>query len=127
MTKLAGLAVMAAHFALRSEQPTEADIRQILDEHAMLVSVTIYGNDPAFARDSYMVLIQGAKAIKPVRVRYDGRASPAPTWPATPPYQAKVIASFAYEEFDPLASTRIAVFPAAGGEVSFDVDFSKVE
>jgi len=127
MTKLAGLTVMATHFALRSEQPTEADVRQILDEQTMLVSVTIYGNGPAFARDSYMVLTQGAKTIKPVKMRYDGRASLAPTWPKTPPYQAKVIASFAYEEFDPLASTRISVFPAVGGEVSFDVDFSKVE
>lgn len=127
MTKMAGLAVMAAHFALRSEQPTESDIRQILDEKTMLVSVMLFGHRPSFARDSYMVLTQGSKTIKPVKVRFDGQAELSPAWPQTPPFRAKVIASFLYEEFDPLAPTRISVFPASGGEVSFDVDFSKVE
>lgn len=127
MTKLAGLSVMATHFALRSEQPAEMDISQILDENSMLVSVTLYGDRPTFARDSYMVLTQGTKTIKPVKVRFDGQASLTPTWPRTPPYRAKIVASFLYEEFDPLAATRISVFPSGGGEVSFDVDFSKVE
>jgi hypothetical protein len=127
MTKLAGLAVMSAHFALRSEQPADADIRQILDEKTMLVSVTIFGGTVTFARDSYMVLTQGAKTVKPVTIRHDGQAGLAPTWPRTPPYRAKIVATFLYEEFDPLAATKISVFPAAGGEVSFDVDFSKIE
>jgi hypothetical protein len=127
VTKLAGLAVMATHFALRSKQPAETDIRQILDEKTMLISVMLYGDRPAFARNSYMVLTQGARTIKPVRVRFDGVATLAPTWPKTPPYRAKVVASFSYGEFDPLAATRISVFPSGGGEVSFDVDFSKVE
>ena len=127
MTKLAGLAVMATHFSLRSERPSDADIRQILDEQAMLISVTLYGAKPTFARDSYMVLTQGANTIKPARVRFDGQASLAPTWPRTPPYRAKVVASFSSDEFDPVAPTRISVFPSAGGEVAFDVDFSTVE
>ena len=127
MTKLAGVAVMATHFALRSEQPTEADIRQILDDKTMLVSVTLYGDRITFAQNAYVVLTQGSRTIKPTRIRFDGRASLAPSWPQTPPYRAKVVASFLYEEFDPLAPTRISVFPAAGGEISFDVDFSKVE
>lgn len=127
VTKVSGLAVMATHFALRAEQPTDADIRQILDEKTMLVSVTIYGDRPTFAQNSYLVLTQRSKLIKPTKVRFDGQASLAPTWPKTPPFRAKVIASFLYEEFDPLAATRISVFPAAGGEIWFDVDFSKVE
>lgn len=127
MTKLAGLAVMATHFALRSEQPTDADLRQILDEKTMLVSITLFGDRATFARDSYMVLTQGPKTIKPTKVRSDGQATLTPTWPKTPPFRAKVVASFLYEEFDPLAATRISVFPASGGEIWFDVDFSKVE
>jgi len=127
MTKLAGLTVMATHFALRAAQPTESDIRQILDEKTMLVSVTLFGHRPTFAQGSYMVLIQGDKTIKPVKVRSDGQADLSPAWPKTPPFRAKVVASFLYEEFDPLAPTRISVFPASGGEVSFDVDFAKVE
>lgn len=127
MTKMAGLAVMATHFALRSETPAEADIRQILDEQAMLISVTIYGGHPAFARDSYMVLTQGGHTIKPAKVRFDGQANRTSVWPKMPAYHAKVVASFPYGEFDPRARTRISVFPSAGGEVAFDVDFSQVE
>lgn len=127
VTKVSGLAVMATHFALRAAQPTDADIRQILDEKTMLVSVTIYGDRPTFAQNSYLVLTQRSKLIKPTKVRFDGQASLAPTWPKTPPFRAKVIATFLYEEFDPLAATRISVFPATGGEIAFDVDFSKVE
>ncbi len=127
MTKVSGLAVMATHFALRAAQPTETDIRQVLDEKTMLVSVTIYGDRPTFAQNSYLTLTQHSKLIKPTKVRFDGRASLAPTWPKTPPFRAKVIASFLYEEFDPLAATRISVFPATGGEIWFDVDFSKIE
>ncbi len=127
MTKLSGLTVMAAHFALRSEQPTEADVRQILDEKTMLVSVTIYGDRPAFARESYLVMTQGARTIKPVMVRFDGQAQRTSVWPGAPAYQAKVVASFAYAEFDPRARTRISVFPSVGGEVAFDVDFARVE
>jgi len=127
MTKLSGLAVMAAHFALRSERPAETDIRQILDEKTMLVSAMIYGNHPAFARDSYLVLTQGARTIKPITVRFDGQAQRTSMWPGAPAYQAKVVASFAYDGFDPRARTRISVFPSAGGEVAFDVDFVRVE
>lgn len=127
MTKLSGLTVMAAHFALRSVQPTDTDIRQILDEKTMLVSATIYGDHPGFARDSYLVLTQGERTIKPVTVRFDGQAQRTPVWPAAPAYQAKVVASFAYADFDPHARTRISVFPSTGGEVAFDVDFARVE
>ena len=127
MTKLSGLTVMAAHFALRSEQPTAADIRQILDETTMLVSATIYGDRPAFARDSYLVMTQGARTIKPLTVRFDGQAQRTSAWPGSPAYQAKVVASFAYTEFDPRTRTRISVFPPVGGEVAFDVDFARLE
>jgi hypothetical protein len=127
LTKLAGLSVLATHFALRSAEPTEADIRQVLDQKTMLVSVTLYGYRPTFAQGSYMVLIQGDRTIKPLTVRSDGQASLSPAWPKTPPFQAKVVASFLYEEFDPLARTRIVVFPASGGEVSFDLDFATVD
>ncbi len=127
MTKLSGLRVMAAHFALRSERPADTDIRQILDEKTMLVSATIYGDRPGFARDSYLVLTQGTKAIKPITVRFDGQAQRTSVWPAAPAYQAKVVASFAYADFDPRVRTRISVFPPAGGEVAFDVDFARVE
>ena len=127
MTKLVGLTVMAAHFALRGQTPAEHDIRQILDDQALLVSVTIFGDRPDFAVDSYMLLFQSGRMIKPIKVRFDGRASRTSVWPASPAYRAKVVASFSYTDLDPDANTRLSVFPAAGGEVSFELDFSTIE
>lgn len=127
MTKMAGLAVMSAHFALRSESPSESDIRQILDEKTLLVSVTIFGNRPNLAVEAYMVLVQGGRSIKPIKVRFDGTAVRTSAWPHAPAYKAKVVAMFAYDDFDPLAKTAVSVFPASGGEITFALDLSRIE
>ena len=127
MTKMAGLAVMSTHFALRSERPAEADIRQILDEPTMLVSVTIFGSRPTFAVDAYLVMVQGARTIKPTKIRFDGTAARTSAWPQAPAYKAKVLATFAYNEFDPTAKTTLSIFPAGGGEISFALDFAQFD
>lgn len=127
VTKLAGLSVMATHMALRGLQPSEADVTQVLDGKTMLVSATIFGNIPNFAVDSYMVFDQAGKTIKPVTVRFDGQANRSAAWPEAPRFKAKVVASFAYGDFDPMAPTTITIFPANGGEVAFPVDFSQIK
>lgn len=127
MTKLVGLRVMSTHFALRSATPSQEEIQRILNERSLLVSVTIFGSHPRFAVDSYVLLIQGDRIIKPIAVRSDGNASRTRVWPHAPAYQAKVVASFLYEEIDPRAKTTISVFPAGGGEISFDLDFSRID
>ncbi len=127
MTKMAGLAVMSTHFALRSERPSEADIRQILDEPTMLVSVTIFGSRPNFAVDAYLVMVQGGRTIKPTKIRFDGTAARTSVWPQAPAYKAKVVATFAYDEFDPTAKTTLSIFPAGGGEISFALDVAQFE
>ncbi len=127
MTKMAGLRVMATHFALRGETPSETEIQQILDDQTLLVSVTIYGERPNFAVDSYVLLFQGGLTIKPVRVRFDGQAARTSLWPRQPAYQAKVVAAFPYGDLVPDANTRLSVFPLGGGEISFDLDFSTIE
>lgn len=127
VTKLAGLSVMATHMALRGLQPSEGDIAQVLDGKTMLVSATIFGNVPNFAVDSYMVLDQAGKTVKPVTIRFDGQANRSAAWPASPKFKAKVVASFAYADFDPVAPTTITIFPANGGEVTFPLDFSQIQ
>jgi len=77
--------------------------------------------------DSYMVLDQAGKTIKPVTVRFDAQANRSAAWPEPPRFKAKVVASFAYADFDPLAETVITIFPANGGEVAFPVDFSQIQ
>jgi hypothetical protein len=123
MTKMAGLRVMSAHFALRAATPSDEDIGRVLDETSLLISVTIFGARPTFAVDSYMVLAQGERVIKPVTVRFDGQAARSPAWPHAPAFQAKVVASFAYADVDP----KSRVFPADGGEIVFDLDLAAID
>jgi hypothetical protein len=127
ISKLAALSLMATHMGLRGLEPGDADVAQVLDAKTMLVSATIFGNVPNFAVDSYMVLDQAGKTIKPVTVRFDAQASRSAAWPEPPRFKAKVVASFAYTDFDPGAQTSVTVFPANGGEVTFQLDFSQIQ
>ena len=126
MTQLSGIAVMSAHFALRAEKPTSHDIKQILEEAELQVIVTIFGSSPQFAIDSYLLMKQGETLIKPIRIRSDARASRSTAWPNSPPFRAKVVASFPYDSFDSDAPTIISVFPRDGGEIVFELDFSAI-
>lgn len=126
MTKMSGVAVMSAHFALRSAQPTEQELQRILDDTHLQVSVTLYGDRRDFAQNTFIMLTQGGRKIMPVHVRSDATADRTSAWPKSPAYRAKVIASFAYGDFDPQARTQLSVFPRGGGELSFDLDFAAI-
>lgn len=126
ITKLGALSVMATHMALRGLEPSDADVTQVLEASTMLVSVLIFGDHPRFAVDSYLVLDQGGKTIKPVTVRFDAQANRSAAWPDSPRFKAKVVASFNYADFDPSAKTTVTVYPANGGEVRFDLNFDQI-
>jgi hypothetical protein len=127
MTKVGSLVVLANHMALRALKPGEQEIAQVLDNKSLLVNVVIFGDRPNFAVNSYVVLEQNGRTIKPENVRFDARAERSAVWPQRPAYRAKVIALFAYAELDPRAKTKLMVFPSGGGEVTFDLDFAEIE
>ena len=127
ITKIGALSAMATHMALRGMQPSEADVTHVLEEKTMFISVTIFGDTPDFAVDSYMVLNQEGKTIKPVTVRFDARASHSVVWPKSPRFKAKVVASFNYADFDPKAKATIAVYPGTGGESHFPINFNEID
>ena len=126
MTKMNGLTVMSAHFALRSEIPSKQDIAQILKASELQVVATIFGSTPQFAIDSYVVMKQSNRLIKPRQVRSDARAARSSAWPKSPAYQAKIVASFPYDTFDPQAPTAVVIFPGEGGEIIFELDFAAI-
>jgi hypothetical protein len=127
MTKLGSLLVMANHLSLRDQIPTEQDITQVLANEQLLVSVVIYGDRMNFAADSYVVLEQDGRTVKPATVRFDARGDRTTVWPQQPAYRAKVIAQFPYADLDPQAKTKLTVFPSGGGQVSFDLDFAHIQ
>lgn len=126
MTKISGLAVLSAHFALRSAEPTEEELQRVRDDKYLQVSVTLYGDRRDFAQNAFVMLTQGGRKIMPAHVRSDATADRTSAWPKSPAYRAKVVASFAYGDFDPLAKTQLSVFPRSGGELSFDLDFAAI-
>ena len=127
VTKLGALSVLAAHMALRGLEPSAADITQVTETSTMLVSAVILGDSPSFAVNSYIVLDQGGRIVKPATVRVDGQAGRSSVWPKSPKFRAKVVATFRYSDFDPNAQTTITVFPATGGEVSFELNFAGID
>ncbi|MCI0427887.1 MAG: hypothetical protein L0Z46_07735 [Nitrospiraceae bacterium] len=127
ITKIGALSVMATHMALRGLQPSQADVIQVLEGQTMLVSTVIFGNISSFAVDSYMVLDQGGKTIKPVTLRFDAQANRSVVWPKSPRFKAKVVASFNYADFDSKAKTTITVYPATGEESSFSINFGEID
>ena len=127
MTKLSGLAVMSAHFSLRSARPTEEELRRVLDDKYLQISVMLFGDRRDFAQNTFVMLTQGERKIMPVHVRVDGTADRTSAWPKSPAYRAKVVASFAYGDFDPLAPTQLSLFPRGGGEISFTLDFAAIQ
>jgi len=127
ITKIGALSVMAVHMALRGLEPSKTDVAQVLEGKTMLISTVNLGSTPNFAVDSYMVLDQSGKTIKPVMVRFDAQASRSVVWPKSPRFKAKVVASFNYADFDPRAKTTIIVYPATGGESRFSIDFGEID
>ena len=127
MTKLGSLLVMANHLALRDLSPSEQDIAQLMANGMLLVNVVLYGDRVNFAADSYVVMEQAGRTVKPASVRFDARGERTAVWPQQPAYRAKVIAQFPYADLDLKAPTTLTVFPSSGGQVSFDLDFSRIE
>lgn len=127
LSKMVGLRVMAAHFALRSAPLTDDDIRQVISSPSMTITTFIFGDHPNFAVNTYVVMDQGGKAVKPVNVRFDAAAARSKSWPRSPAYRAKVVATFNYSDIDPMAVSTLRIYPPHGGEVTFDLDFAHIE
>ena len=127
MTKIGSLVVLANHMALRALKPSEQEIEQVLENKHLLVNVVVFGDKPNFAVDSYVVLEQNGRTIKPVNVRFDARAERSGVWPQRPAFRAKIVALFPYADLDPQAKTQLLVFPSGGGEVSFDLDIAEID
>lgn len=126
VTKVSGLAVMSSHYALRGELPSEQDIQRVLGEEAMQVVVTVFGNSPAFAQGSYLLLEQDNQMIQPDRIRFDARARMVADDQGDPVYRAKIVGFFPYGAFEPESHAMLLVFPGLGGEIRFELDFSSI-
>jgi hypothetical protein len=90
------------------------------------VVVTVFGNSPGFARDSYLLIKQDNQVVKPDRIRFDARARSVGHDQGDFVFRAKIVGLFPYGTFDPESRATLLVFPGAGGEIRFDLDFSTI-
>lgn len=88
--------------------------------------MTVFGNTPGFARDSYLLLKQDDQMIKPDRIRFDARARPVGHDQGGSVFRAKIVGLFPYGTFEPESRATLLVFPGAGGEIRFDLDLSTI-
>jgi hypothetical protein len=102
----------------------EEFIKKVMDMPNMEVEVQLCGDDEYFAEGAVIELHQGSKRIKPVdtgkaeRGRKNEGQGPA--------FRSRFTALFAYEQFDPNATSVFVVNLTDGTEARIPADFSKV-
>lgn len=103
----------------------EEFIKKVMDMPNMEIEVQLCGDDEYFAEGALIELQQGSKKIKPIdigkaeRGRKNERSGPV--------YRSRFTALFAYEKFDPTASSVFVVNLQDGTEARIVADFSKVK
>jgi hypothetical protein len=102
----------------------EEFIKKVMDMPNMEVEVQLCGDDEYFAEGAVIELHQGSKRIKPVDIgkAERGRKNEG----QGPAFRSRFTALFAYEQFDPNATSVFVVNLTDGAEARIPADFSKV-
>ncbi|HEX5544825.1 MAG TPA: hypothetical protein VFX10_04950 [Nitrospira sp.] len=103
----------------------EEFIQKVMDMPNMEMEVQLCGDDEYFAEGAMIELQQGSKRIKPIDI---GKAERGRKNEGNgPPFRSRFTALFAYEQFDPAASSVFVVNLQDGKEIRIPADFSKVK
>lgn len=103
----------------------EEFIQKVMDMPNMEMDVQLCGDDEYFAEGALIELQQGSKRIKPIDIgkAERGRKNEG----SGPVYRSRFTALFAYEQFDPTASSVFVINLQDGKEIRIPADFSKVK
>jgi len=122
LNRLGGAIAANPEKAEQDKTLIEQQITKILESKVLKIAFDFCGDTADFAEDSQASLEQGGKLIKGEMAKPDqakkNREGPA--------FRGKIAASFAYGSFDPLAPTKITLYPKMGDAMSWEVDFSKI-
>jgi hypothetical protein len=103
----------------------EEFIQKVMDMPNMEIEVQLCGDEEYFAEGALIELQQGSKRIKPIDI---GKAERGRKNESNgPAYRSRFTALFAYEQFDPTASSVFVVNLQDGKEIRISADFSKVK
>lgn len=100
-------------------------IQKVMDMPNMEMEVQLCGDDEYFAEGALIELHQGSKRIKPIDM---GKAERGRKNEGNgPAFRSRFTALFAYEQFDPGASSTFVVNLQDGQEIRIPADLSKVK
>lgn len=103
----------------------EEFIQKVMDMPNMEMDVQLCGDDEYFAEGALIELQQGSKRIKPIDI---GKAERGRKNESNgPAFRSRFTALFAYEQFDPTASSVFVINLQDGKEIRIPADFSKVK
>lgn len=103
----------------------EEFIQKVMDMPNMEMDVQLCGDDEYFAEGALIELQQGSKRIKPIDI---GKAERGRKNESNgPAFRSRFTALFAYEQFDPTASSVFVVNLQDGKEIRIPADLSKVK
>ncbi len=103
----------------------EEFIQKVMDMPNMEMEVQLCGDDEYFAEGALIELQQGSKRIKPIDIGKAERGRKNET--SGPVFRSRFTAVFAYEQFDPNATSVFVVNLQDGQEIRIPADFSKVK
>lgn len=103
----------------------EEFIQKVMDMPNMEMEVQLCGDDEYFAEGALIELQQGSKRIKPIDIGKAERGRKNET--NGPVFRSRFTAVFAYEQFDPNATSVFVVNLQDGQEIRIPADFSKVK
>jgi hypothetical protein len=103
----------------------EEFIQKVIDMPNMEMEVQLCGDDEYFAEGALIELQQGSKRIKPIDIGKAERGRKNET--NGPAFRSRFTAVFAYEQFDPNASSVFVVNLQDGKEIRIPAELSKVK
>ncbi len=103
----------------------EEFIKKVMDMPNMEIEVQLCGDDEYFAEGALIELQQGSKRIKAIDIGKAERGRKNET--NGPAYRSRFTALFAYEQFDPTASSVFVVNLQDGKEIRIPAEFSRVK
>jgi len=100
-------------------------IQKVMDMPNMEMEVQLCGDDEYFAEGALIELHQGSKRVKPIDI---GKAERGRKNEGNgPAYRSRFTSVFAYEQFDPNATSVFVVNLQDGQEIRIPADLSKVK
>ncbi|TKB93140.1 MAG: hypothetical protein E8D40_03250 [Nitrospira sp.] len=103
----------------------EEFIQKVMDMPNMEMEVQLCGDDEYFAEGALIELQQGSKRIKPIDIGKAERGRKNET--SGPVFRSRFTAVFAYEQFDPNATSVFVVNLQDGQEIRIPAELSKVK